>query len=775
MKKSFRRIIYFTSVIINLFFVSCNPTKLVPKGDALYTGAKVKVTDSTLSKKEKNKVIDFTEHLPRPKPNFKFLGLPIKLFFYNLAGDPKKKGFIRKFIRKLGEPPVLLSSVNLDYNTKVLKSYLENVGYFHADANGDTTVKNKKASATYTLEPGALYTINEVKFVTDSTALGRAIQATRSKSILHPGDAFNLEVVKGERSRIDAILKEEGYYYFSPDVLLIDADSSIGNNKVNMYLQIKKGTPPVAKKPYIIDDVYIYPNYRLNGASADTSHANKDFYEGYYIVDPRKKFKPKLFPRILRFDSGDVYNRNDHNLTLSRLINLNVFKFVNNRFELSPNSEGDTGRLNTYYYLTPMPKKSLRGEIAANTKTNGYVGSLITLTFKNRNTFRGAEQLDIHGDIGTEVQSSARQSGFNTYSFGGGVTFGIPKFVVPFFRFNTTSAFVPKTKIDLSYELLNRRKLYSLNSFRAELGYVWKPTVKKQHEFNPFSINYVQALNVTQLYRDSLKTDFTLKHAIDTQFIIGSNYAFTWDPLINDPTGTGFYFNGLSDLSGNVAGLLIPSSGKGQQKRIFNAPISQYVKLQSDLRYYYAFTKSTRLANRIIIGAGYPYGGGSRELPFIKQFFIGGNNSIRAFRSRSIGPGTYRNSKYDSSRFLPDQSGDIKLEMNTELRLKINTILEGAVFVDAGNIWLYNKDTSTINPRPGVQFSKNFLKELAVGTGVGLRVNLQILLLRIDIATPLRKPYLPAGQRWVFNQINFTSKEWRRQNLVLNLAIGYPF
>ena len=174
------------------------------------------------------------------------------------------------------------------------------------------------------------------------------------------------------------------------------------------------------------------------------------------------------------------------------------------------------------------------------------------------------------------------------------------------------------------------------------------------------------------------------------------------------------------------------------------------------------------------MGAGIPYGN-SNQLPFIKQFFIGGNNSIRAFRSRSIGPGIYRDPKADSSNFFPDQSGDIKLELNSEIRLSINNILEGALFVDAGNIWLYNKDTSTITPRRGAEFTKDFLKQLAVGAGIGLRLNLTILLLRIDVATPLRKPYLPPGQQWVFNQINFGSKEWRRQNLVLNLAIGYPF
>ena len=760
------------SILITMmvFFASCNTTKMVPAGDALYTGASVKVEDNTLSKKEKNKIIDQTEHLPRPLPNNKFLGIPFKLIFYNMSGNPQKEGFIRKFFRKIGEPPVLLSSVNPDYNAKLLKNYLENIGYFHAEATGDTTVKRKKGHTAYTLTPGPVYTIKDVNYEMDRSSLGKAINNTKSKSILHPGDPYNLNVIMGERSRIDANLKEEGYYYFNPELLILDADSSIGNHKVNMYLKVKKNTPAVAKKPYIIDNVYIYPNYHLNANRVDTSHQNQTLYDGYYIVDPGKKFKPQLFPRIMRFDSGDVYNRTDHNLTLSRLINLDVFKFVKNRFEDSPNSEGDTGRLNTYYYLTPLPKKSLRAEISGNTKSNNYVGSLLTLTFRNRNTFRGAEHLDIYANTGSEVQYGGYQSGYNTYQLGGGITFTIPKFVVPFFKFNTTNAFVPKSKINLSYDLLNRRKLYTLNSFKAELGYVWKPNIKVQQEFNPFSINYVRALNITQKYRDSILRDPVLKHAIDTQFVIGSNYSYTIDPLVNNPYGTGFYFNGIADLSGNVAGIFIKPDPKDGMKKIVGTPFSQYIKGQLDLRYYYAFNTKTRLANRIIFGAGYPYGN-SRQLPFIKQFFIGGNNSIRAFRSRSLGPGTYRNPRADSLNFLPDQSGDIKLEMNTELRMKINNILEGAFFVDAGNIWLYNKDTSRI----GAEFSKNFMNQLAAGTGIGLRINLTILILRIDIGMPIRKPWLPAGQRWVFNQIDFGNRDWRRQNLVLNLAIGYPF
>jgi outer membrane protein insertion porin family len=764
-----RKAIYFFTIGM-IFFASCNTTKLVPKGDALYTGATIKVKDSTLSKQEQKKIVELTENIPRPLPNSKFLGIPLKLNLYNLAGDTSKHNFIRKFLRKTGQPPVLLSSVNLKYNVKLLQNYLENLGYFHAEAEGDTIVKKRKGHAYYTLNPGPQYTINEVNFETDSSAVGTAIKMTRMNSFLHPKDPFNLEVIKGERTRIDAILKEEGYYYFSPDLLIVDADSTIGDQKVNLYVKVKENTPRESKKPFIIDNVYIYPNYHLNAKNADTTVNDRDLYDGYYIIDRRNTFKPKLFASIMRFDSGDVYNRTDHNLTLSRLINLGVFKFVKNRFEKSINNQSDTGRLNTYYYLTPLPKKSLRVELTGNTKSNNYVGSLITLSFLNRNTFHGAEQLNVHANVGSEVQYSGYQSGYNTYRLGGGVTFLIPKFVVPFFHFNTTNAFVPKTKIDLSYDLLNRRKLYTLNSLRGDLGYTWKPNIKVTQEFNPFSINYVKALNVTKEYIDSIKKFPILKHAIDTQFVIGSNYSYTIDPFVNDPEGSGLYFNGLADLSGNVAGLFIPKDPATNLKKLFGAPVSQYVKAQTDVRYFLTMNKKTRWANRLIVGLGYPYGN-SQQLPYIKQFFIGGNNSIRAFRSRSVGPGSYKDPNAAKLTFFPDESGDIKLEMNTELRYKFNKILEGAFFIDAGNIWLYNKDTL----RPGAEFSSQFIKQLAVGTGVGLRINLTILLLRLDLGVPMRDPSLPAGERWLFNQIDFASKDWRRKNLVFNLAIGYPF
>jgi len=337
-------------------------------------------------------------------------------------------------------------------------------------------------------------------------------------------------------------------------------------------------------------------------------------------------------------------------------------------------------------------------------------------------------------------------------------------------KITTSNSYVPRTNILIGYDALNRAKLYTLNSFRFNFGYAWRENTRKEHVFNPISINYVQPFNITKRFADSARIDPTLRNAVDTQFILGSNYSFTYDERLESPNLTGIFFNGILDLSGNLAGVLVKEDPLSKMKRLSGAAFDQYVKFQADGRYYFRVGNKAILASRIIAGFGYPYGN-SKQLPFIKQFFIGGNNSIRDFRSRSIGPGSYSRGIVKPGTFLADQAGDIKLEFNTELRHKFSTLLEGAVFVDAGNIWLYNNDIL----RPGAKFTKDWSKELAVGTGVGVRLDFTILLLRVDFAMPLRRPDLPDGQRWVLNQINFGSSTWRKENLILNLAIGYPF
>ncbi len=764
MKKIKQYIVFFLFPVL----FSCSITKSLPEGDALYTGASVKIKDDLISNKKKKNLYNELEALTRPRPNKKILGIRFKLFMYTLAGNSKKEKSFSNWIKnKFGEPPVLLSDVNTEYNSKILQSDLENQGYFQAKVTGDTTVKNRKASATYTVTTSLQYHINAISFPHDSSALSRNILEDSSKTLLKKGDAFNLALIKTERERIDAFLKEKGFYYFSPEFIIVQVDTTIGNQTVNLYLKPKAQTPGQAQKIYSINDVYIFTNFRLNNVqNTDTLKKDAVFYKGYYVIDKRKQYKPKVFELSMQFDPGDVYSRTEHNQTISRLVNLGLFKFVKNRFEPAL---GDTSKLNVYYYLTPFPKKSLRGEVNGNTKSNNLTGTSLTLGWRNRNTFKAGELFTIDGTGGLEYQYSSKLKGYNTYRAGLEANLIFPRFIIPFYKINTRSAFVPKTTLLLAYDILNKRKLYSLNSFRFSYGYNWKENIKKEHQLNPVAITYVQPLNVTQQYEDSVKNNPTLAKTIEKQFILGTTYNYNYNGLIVDKPGGSIYLNGNLDLSGNIAGLLSGADIKNNKPvSIAGAQFSQYIRLEGEMRYYNRLSSKTIWANKLIAGFGYPYGN-SRELPFIKQFFSGGNNSIRAFRSRSVGPGTYVDTS--QTNFLPDQSGDIKLELSTELRQKLFSIVHGAIFFDAGNTWLYNDNPD----KPGAKFSSNFLKELAVGTGVGLRFDLTVLVLRLDLAFPLRKPYLPDGKRWVINNVQFGDPDWRKENLILNLAIGYPF
>ncbi len=754
-------------IAILSFLSACSSTRRIPDGDALYTGASVVVEDTALSAKTKKALRTDLSALTRPKPNTKFLGMRVRLFFYNLAGNPKKKHSPASFIKnKLGEPPVLLSDVNLEHNRQVLQSHLENRGYFQAIVEADTVVKNKKASATYTARPAVQYAINEVIFEQDSSVLQKNIFASSRESLLKPGDPFDLAAIKNERIRIDNYLKERGFYYFDPDYLIIQTDSTVGEHKVNLYVKVKPATPQNERKLYTINEVFIYPNYRLNATNADTSKENAVYYKRYYVVDKRKVYKPQLFERSMQFNPGDVYNRTDHGQTINRLASLGVFKFVKNRFENVPGV--DSPKLNAYYYLTSLPRKSLRAEVNASTKSNNLTGSSVTVGFKNRNMFRGGELFTLDFTGGFEVQISGQLRGYNTFRIGAESNLFFPKFLTPGFSFNPKGNFVPRTKLLLGYDILTKAKLYTMNSFRAGFGYTWRRNIRIEHQFDPIAINYVQPIEVTQQYLDSAAGNPTLLKAVEKQFILGSSYNYNYDQLAGNAHMKGIYFNGNIDLSGNIAGILSGANAKsGKPVNIFGAQFAQYVRLEGDLRFYRQVSKTTVWANRLIVGFGYPYGN-STELPFIKQFFVGGTNSIRAFRSRSLGPGTYK----DTVRaFLPDQSGDIKVEVNTELRAKLFAIVYGALFIDAGNIWLYNRDPL----RPGGHFTKDFLSQFAVGTGVGLRFDVTFLVVRFDVAFPLRKPWLSPGQRWVINDIRFSDPSWRKENVVYNLGIGYPF
>ena len=768
---------YIIAIICLGYISSCSTTKYIPEDEKLYTEGDVKLQmDSNVNAERK---IAFEEHLEgllMPKPNKKAIGVKWGLMFWTMGGGyDTTNNFVRNWLKKRGEKPVLISDVNREYNENLLRNRMENLGFFNASVSSDTSSNGKLGKITYNAIPRKIYRIDTVRYSLDSTThIGKDIVNTRKESLLKKGSNYNLDVILSERERIDNELKNKGYYYFNPDNILLEVDSTVGNHKVDMFVTVKPETTPQAKAPQRIANIFIYPNYTLS-SQGYTRKPNTDMLDLYdnnlYFIDRENTFRKKVLAKHIFFEKGELYNRYDHNLTINHLVNLNAFKFVKNSFEPNPDS---SNMLDVYYHLTPLPKKSLRFELLAKTATV-YNGSEANLTWTLRNAFKGAETvtLNVFGGYETQTGGSVNLNS-SYYRYGTELAITWPRLLSPFMR-DPSRRFIPKTYLKFGYEFLNRRSAYTLNSSTLSYGYMWKENEQKQHDLTLAEVIYVQPRNISDAYKAQMDTVPTLKRIVDPQFSIGPNYTYTFTNTMEQNRKHTFYFKGGINLSGNVLGLIQGANYKDDNiKTIFNTRYSQFIKIEGDGRHYMKIGDTRSIASRIMIGTSYSYGN-SNSLPYLKQYYTGGPNGLRAFRARSVGPGASRPQNIGEENFFADQTGDYKLELNTEYRARLVDLgfgkLNWAAFVDAGNIWSQNKQEDL----EGSQISKKFMSELAVGGGAGLRFDLDFLILRTDFAIPFRVPYRNPSDRWVFKYVDFRDSEWRKNNLVFNLAIGYPF
>ncbi len=756
-----------------LLIAACNPTKHLAEGEKLYIEGDVNLQTDSLIKSER--LIAFEEHLESmlmPKPNKKALGVRWKLGFWSMGGGyDTTTNFVLNWLKKKGEKPVLLSDVNREYNENLLRNRMENLGFFNATVSSDTSIDGQFAKVIYTGIPGSIYRINSLNFDIDSLSnIGRDIVYTRNNSLLKTGSNYNLDVIISERERIDNELKNKGYYYFNPDNILVEVDSTVGANKVDMFVTIKPETSALAKEPQKIGDIYIYPDYTLSaqGYTRRPNRQNLDLYQdNYYFIDRKNTFRKKILAKHIFFEKGEYYNRGDHNQTINHLVNLNTFKFVKNNFEQNPDS---ANTLDIYYYLTPLPKKSLRFEVLAKTATV-YNGSEANFTWTLRNAFKGAETVSLNVFGGYETQTGGNvnlNSAYYRYGAELGITW--PRLLSPY-QWAPTRRFIPKTYLKFGYEFLNRRTAYVLNSSTLNFGYMWKENDQKQHDLTLAEIIYVQPRNISAEYQAQMDTVPTLKRIVDPQFSFGPNYTYTFTNTMDQSKKHTFYAKAGLNLSGNVLGLIQGANFNDQNvKKLFGTAYSQFIKAEADLRHYMRIGTNKQLATRLMIGTSYSYGN-SYSLPYLKQYYSGGPNGLRAFRARSVGPGSSLPENIGSENFFADQTGDFKLEINTEYRSKLYGFIDWAAFIDAGNVWLQRTDENKL----GGKLSKEFLSELAVGAGAGLRFDFTFLILRTDLAIPIRVPYYEKSDRWVIKDIDFKDSQWRKNNLVFNLAIGYPF
>lgn len=765
MASKFPHTIFFIGLLI--FLSGCSISKYIPSDELLYKGADLKLeSESTVS--DLKKLNMEMEALIRPVPNKKFLGIYTGLWSY-FKSRKEKPGFISRFLnKKIGEEPVYLSQVDARRTEELLSNRLENRGFFNSKISSEVSSNTKFATIKYVASLSDPYTLAHFEFEggEDTLEIHRQIADLMAEAEIKEGMRFDLSKLKDERVRLDEALKSRGFYKFSPDYLIFEVDTNISgqSRNFNLFLRLKDKVPDDGIIPYSLSGIKVFPNYSIN---EESEILDTVVIKGKSFIQGKELFRPELLEQYILINSGERYDPQKSRLTSNRLSSIGTYRFVNLRYS-DLETTGDEGVLEASIYLSPLKKRAVRAELQGISKSNNFAGPELTLNHQNRNLFAGGETLNLSGKIAYETQiAGSTRSGLNSIALGLQADIIYPRliFIVPIK--SQFSYSMPKTKISFGTEYLNRVGLYRLNSFSVNYGYFWNASDFVYHEINPISLSVVNLSRTSSDFEDILDKNPFLRRSFDQQFIAGINYTFHYNRLRDSQSKHGIFLGTNIDLAGNTLNLVNKIFG-GDPGQFIGLNYAQYAKGDIDLRYYLRVSENQTIASRLFGGIGIPYGN-SVSLPFVKQFFSGGPNSIRAFRIRSVGPGTYRPGEFNLGSYF-DQAGDIRLEGNLEYRFSIVSIVKGAIFVDAGNVWLKKENQAL----PGGKFTSTWWKELAVGTGFGLRFDIDFFVIRFDLATPLRKPYLPENERWG-NTFALGDKTWRRENLIFNFAIGYPY
>lgn len=755
LKKVFRKI--FLPSLAVFFLQGCSVKRFIPAEKLFYTGAEVNV-ETEAEVKDIKQVKTLLQTVLRPEPNSKFLGMRPGLYFHYKA-QKEHPGFINRWLnKKFGEEPVYVSEVETRQVEELMLNRLENSGFFYSEVDTEIITKPKKktGSALYEVKIRKPYVLETYQLDEDSLFIYNDIQKIMAESPVDPGMRFDLTFMKLERERIDAKLKEMGYYNFNPGFLIFEADTNqYENKKFDLFLRLKKNVPQKAVIPYKISEVNVYPNYVLesDSLSRDTIHL-----KGKNFIQQGEFFKPKRLEPYIVLEEGQFYSPDKSRTSARRLTSIGAYKFVNIRYEVLDSLSTDSlGILQANIFLSPLKRRAIRAELQAVTKSNNFAGPHLAVTYANRNLFHGGEILNVSAKVGYETQlSGGKQKGLSTIMLGAQTDLIFPRLLFPininedFFNYS-----IPKTKISLGADYLRRSKLYSLGSLSAEFGYLWNANRFVTHELNPISVNYVRLSQTTEEFEEILANNPFLRSSFDQEFIAGMTYSFIYNGMIDADKKHQFFINSTLDIAGNTLSLF--TNKDNDPRTVSGFEYAQYAKADVDFRYHFKLKPEQTIATRFFAGLGLPYGN-SFTMPFSKQYFSGGPYSVRAFKIRALGPGSFTPDPDQNITYF-DQMGNIRLEANVEYRFPIYSFFKGAAFADAGNVWLTHEGVE------GGKFGSDFLSELGIGVGVGLRVDIQNFVIRFDLAAPMHDPSLPEGERWIYD---FGSP-------VLNFAIGYPF
>lgn len=758
-----RRVTQISFLLAVVLFSACNTFKYLPEGEKLYTGANLKVRAEGKVDGGRKDLQYELEEVVSPTPNRQIFGIRAGLWLHYKAAEKPNKKWLQKLNKRYGEKPVLMSDVNPIRNEKILLNRLENNGYFGAQVSSEIKTKDKKGSVTYKLKVPEPYVLKTYTYLPDSSAID-SLNYSFSKTLIKIGAQFDTDLLKKERTRIDKYLKDRGFYHFNEDFLVFTMDTNHYENKgYDLYLTVKKNTPTIVVDRYKIKDITVYPDYSIE--ESDTLYKDTTSRKGILFMQGESKFKPKHLEDYILIRQGDFFSQEARLATTRRISSMGIFQYVSVRYNTDSLSNDSVGYLNASIQLSPYPKHSLRVEMQGVTKSNSFAGPALIVSYANRNLFKGGEILEISGNTSYESQIvNGSQKGLSSFQFSLNNSLTIPR-IFPFKVKSRGGYSVPKTRFGLNGSFIDRVQYYRLNSFQLEYGFNWNSSEFISQSINPIDLTYSDVSRTTAEFDSILANNTFLAQSFEDQFIPGLTYSFIFNQLTKVEREHRFFFKGTIDIAGNLLGAF--QAAANTNREILGLPYAQFIKADIDGRHYARVGRESYWVTRLFVGWSRPYGNSS-TLPYIKQYFSGGPNSIRAFKVRSLGPGTYDASSTGTSFF--DQSGDLKLEYNSEFRHPIISLLKGAVFLDAGNIWLVNANSAI----PGGEFTKNWYRQIAMGFGYGLRLDIDFLVIRFDFATPLRTPYNNASERWI-DDVGVWKGRGFNNNVVVNFSIGYPF
>lgn len=764
-------------VLVFVFFYSCSPTKYVGENEYLLHRIKVQTDKKAVSKTEIKRNI-------RQKPNTRILGLArFRLGMYNLSGKKDKR--INRWLRTQGEAPVIYDAYLTERSRSQIEMLFNNKGFHHVVVEDTVVFKKKKAYATYKIQQGEPVLIHEFGYkdrygyldnaVPDSLQVMQEIFVDTASTLVKVGDRLDVNVLESERDRIAKTLREKGYFNFSKHFIQYYADTARIDqpDRAQLLLAVVHNIPDSnAYQKYYIREVNIQFDYDplANLSGADSLYLYTE-YLGYPIRYREKlKIRPKLIIETLQFTPGEQYNAKKVTETYTRLQALNLFKFVNLVFR---ESEYDN-ELICDVQLIPL-KRQTYDVFLEGTHNTGNIGVGGNFSYNHRNLFRSGENMTLSFWGALRKESLTEGAIASTREIGAEIKLVTPQFWLPIFKLEDfRKNYAPKTSVSLSFSY-ESTPFFKRRIFGMKFGYFWRKSDKKwRYNFDLIDLNYVLMKDVDSDFLGNLQNAY-IKSAYTSHLIFSSNFTAIYSNQVLNTPGSFNYFRGNLETSGNllqgISKLLrhtrvvdtdvTNENYEDRYHRIFKVRYAQFVKADGEYRFNQYINRANSVVYRFFVGCGYPYGN-MKALPFEEAYYSGGANGIRAWQSRTLGPGSYK-----AEESYPNSVGDFKLEANVEYRFKLFWLLEGALFVDAGNVWNIN---SKYEDRQGAVLRNDFYKQVAVGTGAGLRLDASFVLLRFDWGIKVKDPSKEEGNRFVL----LDNGKWL-SNTTFNIAIGYPF